>query len=83
MEIVCLDFVSLERSNDGFEKVSSYHRSIFLLCQAIPIKKENAQKTARVLYDHCFQAGIHSDQDANVVSNLIKELCNIVEGDQS
>ena len=81
MEIVCLDYLTLERSKGGFEKILAITDHFSRYAQAIPIRNETA-KTTRVLFDNYivhygFPAHIHSDQGANFQSNLIKELCKI------
>ena len=85
MEIVCLDFLSIERSKRGFEKVLVITDHFSRYAQAIPTRNETAQ---RVLFDHFivhngFPARIHSDQGANFESNLIKELCKIAMVEKS
>ena len=88
MEIVCLDFLSIERSKGGFEKVLVIIDHFSRYAQAIPTRNETAKTTARVLFDHFivhygFPARIHSDQGANFESNLIKELCKIAMVEKS
>ena len=88
MEIVCLDFLSIERSKGGFDKVLVITDHFSRYAQAIPTRKETARTTARVLFDHYivhygFPARIHSDQGANFESNLIKELCKIARVEKS
>ena len=88
MEIVCLDFLSIERSKGGFEKVLVITDHFSRYAQAIPTRNETAKTTARVLFDHFivhygFPARIHSDQGANFESNLIKELCKIAMVEKS
>ena len=88
MAIVCLDFLSIERSKGGFEKVLVITDHFSRYAQAIPTRNETAKTTARVLFDHYivyygFPARIHSDQGANFKSNLIKELCKIARVEKS
>ena len=88
MEIVCLDFISLEKSKGGFEKVLVITDHFSRYAQAIPTRIETAKSTARVLFDHYIVhygllARIHSDQGANFESNLIKELCKIAGVEKS
>ena len=82
MEVVCIDYLSLERSKGGFENilVISYHYTRY--AQAIPIQTQTAQTTAKVLSENFFPhygfpARIHSDQRGNFKSKLIKSLCKL------
>ena len=88
MEIVCLDYLTLERSKGGFEKILVITDHFSRYAQAIPTRNETAKTTARVLFDNYivhygFPARIHSDQGANFESNLIKELCKIAGVEKS
>ena len=88
MEIVCLDFLSLERSKGGFEKVLVITDHFSRYAQAVLTRNEATKSTARVLFDHYivhygFPARIHSDQSANFESNRIKELCKIAGVEKS
>ncbi|MCG8032585.1 MAG: DDE-type integrase/transposase/recombinase, partial [Candidatus Thiodiazotropha taylori] len=88
MEIVCLDYLTLEKSKGGFEKVLVITDHFSRYAQAIPTRNETARTTARMLFDHYivhygFPARIHSDQGANFESNLIKELCKIAGVEKS
>ena len=83
MESMCLDYLSLKRSNGGHENilVLTYHFSQY--SRAILTQNQMAKKTARVLFDNFivhngFLARIHNDQGQNSESYLIKELCQIV-----
>ena len=80
MEIVWLDYLTLERSKGGFEKILVITDHFSRYAQAILTRNETTKTTARVLFDNYivhygFPARIHSDQGANFESNLIKELC--------
>ena len=82
MEIVCLDYLSLERSKGGIENVLVITDHFSRYAQAIPMKNQTAKTTARVLFDqfvvhYGFPAILHSDQGQNFESNVIKALCEI------
>ena len=82
MEIVCLDYLSLEKSNGGIENVLDITDHFSRYAQAIPTKNQTAKTTARVLFDqfvvhYGFPARLHSDQGQSFESNVIKALCEI------
>ena len=82
MEIVCVDYLSLERSKGGIENVLVITDHFSRYAQAYPTKNQTAKTTARVLFDqfivhYGFPARIHSDQGQTFESNLIQELCKI------
>lgn len=88
MEIVCLDYLSLERSKGGYESILVITDHFSRYAQAIPTRNQTAKTTARVLFDNFvvhygFPARIHSDQGANFESQLIKELCQIAKVEKS
>ncbi|MCM8885689.1 MAG: DDE-type integrase/transposase/recombinase, partial [Candidatus Thiodiazotropha sp.] len=88
MELVCLDYLSLERSKGGFENVLVITDHFSRYSQAIPTRNQTAKTTARVLFDNYivhygFPARIHSDQAQNFESKLIKELCQIAKVEKS
>ena len=88
MEILCLDYLSLERSKGGIENILVITDHFSRYAQAIPTRNQTAKTTARVLFDHFvvhygFPARIHSDQGQNFESNLLKELCKIAEIEKS
>lgn len=77
MEIVCLDYLSLERSKGGFENILVITDHFSRYAQAIPTRNQTAKTTARVLFENFilhygFPARIHSDQGQNFESKLIK-----------
>ena len=87
MEIVCLDYLNLERSKGGFLKILVITDHFFMDAQAIPTRNEITKTTGRVLFDNYivhygFPARIHSDQGANFESNQIKELSRIAEAEK-
>jgi transposase InsO family protein len=80
MEIICIDYLSLERSNDGFEHILGITDHFTRYAPAYPTKNQTAKTTAKILFEqfivhYGFPSRIHSDQGANFESNLIKELC--------
>ena len=88
MKIVCLDYLTLEISKGGFEKILIITDHFSRYAQAIPTRNETAKTTERVLFDNYivhygFPAHIYRDQGANFESNLIKELCKIAGVEKS
>ena len=77
MEIVCLDYLLLERSKGGHENILVITDHFSWYAQAIPTRNQTAKTTARVLFDNFiiqygFPARIHSNQGQNFESRLIK-----------
>jgi len=82
MDVVCIYFLSLERSKWGYESIPVLTDHFSRYAQAYPTRNQTAKTTAKILFDnfivHCgFPARIHSNQVAKFESNVIKELCNI------
>ena len=82
MELVCIDYLSLERSKGGNENILVITDHFSRYAQAIPTRNQTATTTARVLFDNFFvhygfPAKLHSDKGANFESMVIKKLCNI------
>jgi transposase InsO family protein len=82
MEILCIDFLSLERSKGGLEHILVCTDVFTRYAQAYPTRNQTAKTTARVLFEqfishYGFPSRIHSDQGANFESSLIKELCEL------
>jgi len=82
MEIICIDFLSLERSKGGFENILVVTDHFSRYAQAYPTKNQLARTTAKILFENFithygFPSRIHSDQGPNFESELIKDLCEL------
>lgn len=81
-DVICIDFLSLEVSNGGYENILVITDHFSRYAQAYPTRNQTAKTTARVLFDNFvvhygFPARIHSDQGANFESAVVKELCSL------
>ena len=52
MELVCIDFLTLERSKVGFEKILVITDHFTRYAQAFPIRNKLAKTTAKVLFEN-------------------------------
>ena len=82
MELVCIDFLSLEKSKGGYENILVITDHFSRYAQAIPTRNQKAYTTAKMLYENFFlhygfPAVLHSDKGANFESKVIKSLCEI------
>ena len=82
MEVVCIDYLSLERSKGVYENILVITDYYTRYAQAIPTRNQTAQTTAKALFENFFLhygflARIHSDQGANFESKLIQCLCSL------
>ena len=82
MELVCIDFLSLEKSKGGQENILVITDHYSRYAQAIPTRNQKASTTAKALYENFFlhygfPAVLHSDKGANFESNVIRKLCEI------
>ena len=88
MEILCLDYLSLERSKGGVENILVITDHFTRFAQAIPTTNQTARSTARVLFDNFvvhngFPARIHINEGQTFESKLIEELCKIAGTEKS
>ena len=88
MELVCIHFLSLERSKGGHEHILVITDHFTHYAQAFPTRNQLAKTTAKVLFENFivhyrFPACLHSDQGRNFESNVIKELCSLAGVDKS
>ena len=82
LELVHMDYLSLEPSKGNIENVLVITDHFTRYALAYPSKTQTAQATARILWDNfiChygFPEKFISDQGRNFESDLIKELCKI------
>ena len=88
LELLCIDFLSLETSKGGFENILVITDHFTKFAQAVPTKNQLASTVAKVLVEKfIFHYGIpqrlHSDQGKNFLSNVIKQLCSILGMEKS
>ena len=82
LELVCIDFLKLERSKGGYENVLVVTDHFTRYAQAYPTKDQLATTVAKTLWQNFFvhygfPRRIHSDQGRNFESRLIAELCKV------
>ena len=80
LELVCMDFLTLEPSKGGIGNILVITDHFTKYSIAIPTKNQTAKTTAEAFYDNFIlkygiPTRIHSDQGANFEADIIKELC--------
>ena len=66
MELVCIDYLSLEKSKGGYENILVVTDHFTKYAQAFPTSNQTAQTTARILFEnffthYSFPSRLHSD----------------------
>ena len=82
MELVCIDYLSLEPSKGGLENILVITDHFTRLAHAIPTRNQTARTTAKALYENFFihygfPAKLHSDKAQNFESKVIRHLCKL------
>jgi transposase InsO family protein len=82
MELVCIDYLSLESSSGGYQHVLVITDHFTRYAQAIPTKNQTARITAEALMTHFvphygFPRRLHADQGATFESKVVRELCSL------
>ena len=88
LEMVSLDFLSLELSKGGYGNILVITDHFTRYAVAIPTRNQTARTTAQALYHqfivhYGFPRRIHSDQGANFQSQLMSELCRLTNMSKS
>ncbi len=88
LELVCMDYLSLERSAGGYENILIITDHFTRYALAVPTKNQTARTTAEAFFNNfVVHYGLpkrkHSDQGANFQSKIIKELCQITGMEKS
>ncbi len=82
LELVCMDFLSLEPDRSGTKDILVITDHFTRYAVAIPTRNQKAETVAKCLWDNFlvhygFPEKLHSDQGPDFESKLIKELCTI------
>ena len=82
LELVCIDYLSLEFCNGGIEDILVVTDHFTKYAQAYPTKGQQATTVAKVLYDNFFMhygfpAKLHSDQGRQFEGKVIAALCDL------
>ena len=82
MELVCIDFLSIEPDNKGVKNVLVMTDHFTKYAIAVPTKDQTAKVVAETLWDNLIShygwpARLHSDQGRDFESRVIKELCKM------
>lgn len=80
MELVCMDFLSLEPDSHNTKDILVIMDHFTKYAVAIPTKDQKASTIAKTLWEHIllhngFPERLHSDQGKDFKSHTIKELC--------
>ena len=83
MELLCVDFLSIEPSKIGISDILIKTDHFTKLAQAVPCRNQSAKTTAKILLDtfiqhYGFPKLLHSDQGCSFEAKIIKELCRLV-----
>ena len=82
LELVCIDYLKLEKSKGGIENVLVVTDHFTRLAQAYATKDQTAKTVVKTLWKrfmcvYGIPERIHADQGRNFESDLMKELCKV------
>ena len=83
LELVCVDYLTLEQSKGGIQNILVITDHFTKFAQAIPTKNQTARTTAEALFKNFvvhygIPSVLHSDQGTQFESNIIQELCKLL-----
>lgn len=83
MELVSMDFLGLEQSSGGYNSILVLTDHFTRFAMAAPTRNQTAKTTAKVLIDlfvnhYGMPQRLHSDNGANFTSNVISEMCKLL-----
>lgn len=83
LELVCLDYLTLEMSKGGYENVLVITDHFTRYALAIPTRNQSARTTAEAFVNgfavhYGLPLRIHTDQGRNFESKLIREMCAVL-----
>lgn len=82
MELLAIDFLSLEKGKGGFEHVFVVTDSFTKYSWAFPTRKQQTPTVAKLLWEKIlvnfgFPQRLHSDQGRDFESRIIRDLCKV------
>ncbi|KAL7833117.1 hypothetical protein SRHO_G00301350 [Serrasalmus rhombeus] len=82
LELICVDFLTVEKSKGGFENILVVTDHFSRWAQSYPTKDQRTETVAKVLWRNFFckfgfPAKFHADQGRNFESTVVKELCRL------
>ncbi len=84
LELICIDFLSLEQSKGGFEHILVITDHFTRYAQAYPTRNQKATTVAKLLWQkfiihYGIPDRIHSDQGKSFEAEVVQELCELLK----
>ena len=88
LELLAIDFLTLEKGKGGFENVLVVADSFTKYCWAFPTRNQRANTVASVLWEkvisnYGFPQRLHSNQGQDFESKVISDLCKMAKIDKT